>query len=423
MIEQNPWWTTSEVPSELLPEKARFAYKDLSVALGGRNAEFITGPRYGGKTTLMHQLVNHLLKKGVDPKHVFYYSFDEKQDGFGMLMIDYEKAILKRKLADEKVYMFLDEVHKLHGWESKLKLLNESNPKLKLFVSSSMAIDRMMTPEKGQPWYNVHRVPPLTFLEFLHIRGERIPRVEGVMDAETFEGMLKINLKNYMNRGFPEIVNADDRFAKKYVKEMVLGRIIFRDVWEAFNVKDMGLVRNVAEILLSSPGYTVNVNSIASELDKARKTVRNVLDHLERSFVVRILNNLRGQKLVSSRKNQKAYPAHCSLAETDDEEMLAGTLVCNEIDALGYWGAGAAEVDFLARVDGRAIPVKVHMKEKITDADLRGIKNFCRRFRLERGIVVTEDVRGRMNWADLVPLHSFLTYPSKYLAPTTTLGI
>ncbi|MEW6593019.1 MAG: hypothetical protein AB1305_05025 [Candidatus Hadarchaeota archaeon] len=218
-------------------------------------------------------------------------------------------------------------------------------------------------------------------------------------------------------RGFPEIIEASDSFAKRYVKDILLGRIIYRDIWEAFNVKDMGLVRDLSELLLAAPGSVVNVNSLADELDKARKTVSNVLDYLEFSFVLKMFQNLRGPKLTPSRKDQKAYPTHCSFAPTDDETLLAKTLVCNAVETLGYWTSGSSEVDFLVRVGTNTIPVSVNLKDSLTDSDLAGIKNFCRRFNLMRGVVVTKEQRGRMKWADLIPLHIFLSNPEKYLTP------
>jgi predicted AAA+ superfamily ATPase len=111
------------------------------------------------------------------------------------------------------------------------------------------------------------------------------------------------------------------------------------------------------------------------------------------------------------------YPTHCSFTAVEDEDALARTLVCNEIDAMGYWSSGSSEVDFLARVGGRTVPIAVNLRDRIAPVDLRGIRNFCRRFKIDRGVVVTREDRGRMDWAELVPLHVFSVYPEKYLAP------
>jgi hypothetical protein len=412
VLKENPWWGTGEVPRDFLPSKSRFAFKRLRETIGEETIDLITGPRYAGKSTLMFQLIDHLLGLGVDAKNILYHPFDEERVDLLQLVNDYQKAVLKKKLRDERVYMFLDEICKLKNWKTVLGLLRDANPKLKLVISSS--IDLAIT-AKEKAAFAVHRIPPLTFAEFLHLKGERIPRVEGVVEAETFEGMLRVNLRDFLKRGFPEIIETSDRFARRYTQDLVLGRIIYRDIWETFGVKDMGLVRDLSQVLLSNPSYTVNVNQLASELGKARKTVRNVLDYLRSSFVIKELTNFRGGKLAPSRKNQKVYPTHCSFAAAEDEEVLAKTLVCNEIDTMGYWSSGSSEIDFLARVEGRIIPVAVNLKDRITSADLRGVRNFCRRFGVERGVVVTREDRGRMNWAELVPLHLFAVYPEKYL--------
>jgi predicted AAA+ superfamily ATPase len=41
----------------------------------------------------------------------------------------------------EKIYVFFDEIHKLDGWGSKIKLLYDIFPNIKFFVSGSSSIE------------------------------------------------------------------------------------------------------------------------------------------------------------------------------------------------------------------------------------------------------------------------------------------
>jgi len=426
VLYQNPWWTTGSVPAELLPAKPRYAFKELRSSLTQKGIDLLVGPRNAGKTTLIYQLIDHLLKKGTNPKHILYCSFDERKTRLPRLLDDYQRGILQKPLSNSQVYFFFDEIHKLEGWEPKLMYLNDTHPKLKIVATSSMALDLMMS-QSRRSRFRFHHLSPLSFSEFLHFKGEQIPRVEGLVSPRDFESMLRLNFPLYTCRGFPEIVEMGERFARRYIREFLLTRIIYRDIWEAFEVKDMNLVRDIADLLISNPGYVVNVNSLASELGKARITVRNVLDYLEFTYLIKRLPNLRGPKLNPSRKNLKAYPIHSSLLfavreEEPNESQLVETLACCELDASGYWSTGVSEVGFVVRVGSKVLPVEVNLNDRITEANLRGLRNFCRRFKIPRGILLTRSMRGQMRWAELIPAYLFLTYPKKYLSSLLTSG-
>jgi hypothetical protein len=417
VLYQNPWWSTGSVPGELVPEKTRFVFKELRDSLQRPGIELLLGPRNTGKTTLIYHLIDHLLKRGVDPRRILYCSFEDRSLRFPRVLDDYQHGILQKRLTDTPAYFFLDEIHYLEGWEPKLMYLRDAYPKLKIVATSSVALDRMMS-ESRRARFRIHRLPPLSFLEFLHLRGEAVPRVEGAVRYRDFEAMLRLNLSFYTKRGFPEIVSAGDRFARRYIREFLLTRIVFRDIWEVFEAKDMGLVRDIAELLISNPGAPVNVNALASEFKRARLTIHNVLEYLELTYLVRPLPNLRGPKLRPSRKNTKFYPLHSSLTyalrdEEPDERKVIETLISCSVNALGYCMTGGSEIDFVLRANGRPFPIAISLSDRITDRNLRGLRNFCRRFGTPRGIMITRSATGRLRWAELVPAYLFLAYPLK----------
>ncbi|NPA39735.1 MAG: AAA family ATPase, partial [Thermodesulfobacteria bacterium] len=69
----------------------------------------IYGLRRVGKTVLMYQLIDHLLKSGIDKKHIFYFTFDEKIASLKELLEEYAGLVLgKDILTARKIYVFLD---------------------------------------------------------------------------------------------------------------------------------------------------------------------------------------------------------------------------------------------------------------------------------------------------------------------------
>src|SRR3989344_7694085 len=96
----------------------------------------IVGIRRCGKTFLMFSKVKKLLEK-VDKKCIIYINFENrklfplKQEYFNEIV----EFIHSENLLDrEKVYLFLDEVQKINGWEKYIRsIYDEFKGKIKIF--------------------------------------------------------------------------------------------------------------------------------------------------------------------------------------------------------------------------------------------------------------------------------------------------
>ena len=67
----NPWWSTGSVPVTFAKEYRRFAYYEAMKRLDQkdlRRTVVLTGTRRVGKTTIQYQMIDSLLKKGVNPQ-------------------------------------------------------------------------------------------------------------------------------------------------------------------------------------------------------------------------------------------------------------------------------------------------------------------------------------------------------------------
>src|SRR3989338_2370438 len=113
LTEMNPWWRTETVPQQLAPFKQRKLFGTLQEYLPLRMMVAIVGLRRTGKSTLLYQLIQKLLQEKVNPDHIFYFSFDERVEEVRDLLNMYQQQFLKKDLADEKIYLFFDEIQKL----------------------------------------------------------------------------------------------------------------------------------------------------------------------------------------------------------------------------------------------------------------------------------------------------------------------
>ncbi|MDL1956797.1 MAG: hypothetical protein LWW95_07105 [Candidatus Desulfofervidus auxilii] len=97
----------------------------------------------------------------------------------------------------------------------------------------------------------------------------------------------------------------DEREIKEYIRELVIERIIYRDIPESFGVEDTEIIRILAEYIFENPGIILNIDALSRNLGRHKKTIRNALNYLELSFLIKRTSNLRGSFLATSRKNKK----------------------------------------------------------------------------------------------------------------------
>jgi predicted AAA+ superfamily ATPase len=144
----NPWWDGAEVPRSLRKnDYRRREFDTLRELVGKRRVTAICGPRQVGKTTLVGQLIDALLNEDeVDPDHVLYLRTETSQllsqsEGVISDILDtYESHFLGESFTqvEEPVYVLIDEIQKVDGWDETLKFYVDTYPELTFVVTGSV---------------------------------------------------------------------------------------------------------------------------------------------------------------------------------------------------------------------------------------------------------------------------------------------
>ncbi len=149
----NPHWEGK--PGPIVPTMRRWVFSRLFRLLkqGLTPSVVLRGPRRVGKTVLLRQIMEELLRQGVDPSHILYVAFDEIESLAGIkdpvLSIArwYEQRILKRTFNElarsgMSAYILLDEVQNLPAWAPQVKhLVDNQNVRALVTGSSSLRIE------------------------------------------------------------------------------------------------------------------------------------------------------------------------------------------------------------------------------------------------------------------------------------------
>lgn len=410
MRRENPWWGTGAIRPDYatMKRRGRFArFVRLAEETGIRRAVLLMGPRRVGKTVLLHQWIASLLeRRRYQPREICYLSLD--QPLYTRLSLEelVEEASEAAGGRDELRVVVLDEVPYLAGWERHLKAFVDTHPEVRCVASGSAAAAlRLRSAESGAGRFTDFLLPPLSFREFLDLRGEPLPPEpadSSATDAEIAEW--NRHFLDYLNLGgFPEAFLAPAAHADphRYIGLDVLRKVLTRDLAQLYGVQDMSELAALFTTLAENTGREISMDGLSKQSGVSKPTLSRYLRYLEATFLIRRLRRIDASGRRFQRANHfKAYLTTPSLRSAlfgpvrpDDEAMgrLVETAVFAQNFAAGTelhyarWRnrSSEGEVDFVHLGPGwkpdRAVEVKWSDRFARRPQELTGLAEFARR--------------------------------------------
>lgn len=399
----NPWWRDGSVKKELLGKRRNSFYEIIKFA-DKRQIIAIKGQRRVGKTTLMYQIIDYLLKEmKIDKFKILYFSFDEEIEEIDRLLDFYQKDILKNKIDKfDKIYLFFDEIQKLKDFSKKIKILYDLNPNLKIFISGSSSLEI----DKGYKENLTGRciefiLKPLTFKEYLDFKNIDVDKER----VNVYIKDLEIELLKYiLNSGIVEVINEDDEeFIRKYFIDSILNRIIYQDITQSFRISEPEMLIKIFKIISLRPGSILNYQNLSMELGRDRRTIEKYINYLKYSMLINLIFNFSKNLSTSEKKLKKVYNINTTYSYLFSKEMsnlnetlpfIYETIIVNNFDINFFFRTTSKrEVDFIKIDNNKIIPIELKYKERIRNDDLNGLIYFLDKFKLDEGILLTKDLK------------------------------
>ena len=303
----------------------------------------ITGMRRCGKSTLMEQYADDLRSEGIAEDHIFHVNF-ETFEGHDLLSPDILRSRLRELPKDGIVYILLDEIQNVEGWEMIVSSLEEvKNYDVYITGSNSdMLSTDLSTHISGR--YMEIGILPLSFKEYLELhpgdRDERFVqylRYGGLPDADPDRG---------------------EKYSMGYL-EGVFNTVLIKDVLARLKTDDVNRITAIARFLYSNIGNTTNMASIAKGTGLNPGTVDRYVAGMESALLFYHAEkyDIVGKKLLST--NGKYYASDLGMrlmalkgSGTDDLSHPLENVVYLELLRRGYTVRTGSyrdkEVDFTA---------------------------------------------------------------------------
>lgn len=384
----NSWWINGTVKADLVRNYRRLAFREAyNLLTKYREVVVLTGLRRVGKTTIMYQIIDELLKKG-EPTGIVYFTFDYSCVDITSILNSYQKTT-GINWKEEKVYLLLDEVQKLENWSQQIKLLYDAFPNIKFVVSgsASLQLERRAMDNLAGRHYLID-IPVLSITEYYSLRHDK-----PISNVRLYEDEVGLELDAYIRKPFPELAKVDDeKRIYEYIRESVVSKIISQDLMQEFEKVNITLLNSLVDIFFSEPGMILNIDSLSRALAKRKQEVERHIYMLEFSKLIRVVKNYRPSTLSESRKLRKVYPYDISLALAENPSIEKGkvteALIISRLDIKRYWREGTKEVDCLLGDRKNLIPIEIKSSDTLREDYRKNLEYFISKFKPKFGIVL-----------------------------------
>ena len=252
---------------------------------------FVGGPRQVGKTTLALDILDVGSRR-----HPAYLNWDDPQT---------RKRLLAAEFPGGQSLLVFDELHKFPRWRELIKgLYDTQGDDTSILVTGSARLDHF---RKGgdslQGRYHYYRLHPCSLNEI-----SREPTASDLNDLLQFGG-------------FPEpLLTGDSRTWRRWQRERV-SRVVYDDLRDLENVREVALVELLAEALPDRVGSPLSINSLSEDLQVAHETVKRWLSILENLYFCFRIAPFGAPRIRAVKKETKLYLWDWSQVPGDGERF------------------------------------------------------------------------------------------------------
>ncbi len=317
----------------------------------------ITGIRRCGKSVLLSQIADEL--KAAD-KPVLTINFEQieysSEISDALSLTQYVKA----RIPDgKKLYVFLDEVQLVDGWNIACRSLRLENVSLFITGSNSRLLSKEFTKELSGRYVSFC-IRPFVYKEITEY---------------TKELKKDYSISDYLiYGGFPKVIEFSDKDSMIHYLNDLNQTIVVNDILNRYKIRKTELFKRLTNYVLLSNARIFSANSVlgylrTQKLSCSINTVMKYLSYLEEAYVIRRL-----PQYSTRAKRELAF-----YAKLYDEDVSFNTIrqqngkydishnlenvVYNELAYMGYelyvFTKDEREIDFLALKDGKEYLIQV----------------------------------------------------------------
>lgn len=261
--------------------------KLLETLLTSKLILFLTGPRRVGKSILLKQVINSLIKRSnIEPRQILFYEFSRGESKEKIWDV-YKFFNTEISDPNQLQYLFFDEIQYINGYEIILKEIYDNRSNVRIIATGSLSLFYKKKMEESLAGRFISfRLFPLSFREFLKIsKSELLDSFDlARTEKNTYIKSLKVDTLNTVFREFlvwgryPEMITLSSDLKKSYLSS-ILTQSLNQDAFTYFNIEKPDLLNELYEHICINNGGLINYKNLSSTASS--KTIASYLKVLE----------------------------------------------------------------------------------------------------------------------------------------------
>lgn len=350
--------------------------------------KIITGIRRCGKSVILKQVLNELEAAG---KKCLFLDFDQRPVRANIPDADALISYVNAYLSKEKLYVFLDEVQNVEGWNEAARTLRLYNASLFITGSNSKLLSREFTKELSGRYVSF-RIRPFVYRE-----------------AKEYADQLgrRFELIDYLVwGGFPAALELQDEESMRRYLNDLNNTIIYNDLENRYNIRKKDVFERIADYTFVSNARIFSAKSISDymkgqNISISVPTVIKYLGYLKEAYVIEGIPLYSPKAKAKLNYYYKLYDEDVSLnsirisGSRYDLTHNLENIVLNELLYLGYevsvYSNKGREIDFRAVRDGKQYLVQVAYSVAEDKAYDREFSAFAGIDNTVKKIIITND--------------------------------
>ena len=350
--------------------------------------KIITGIRRCGKSVILEQIMSEVKIKS---ENVLYLNFEDKFTTSQIRTYEDLLNFVQANRGKDKLYLFLDEVQELDGWQEACRTLRLHDTSVFITGSNSKLLSGEFTKDLSGRYVSF-RVRPFVYRELAEYAAQ-LNRNFSISDYLVWGG-------------FPGRLEQSNEFAQRRYLTDLDNTIVINDVIRRYKIRKTALFTSLVNYVLRSNSRIFSANSVHTYIRQEHdncsvNTIMKYLSYLEEAYIIESIpqySTKTKRELSFYRKVYDADVAFNSLRCPSNHYDLTHNLeniVYNELIYMGYelsvYNNKGHEVDFLCEKDGKKYFVQVAYSVAEESTYEREFSAFADIDNLSQKILITND--------------------------------
>jgi len=380
------------------------------------------GIRRAGKSFLLYQRIQQLLKQGISLDEILYFNFEDERL-IGMTSDDLNLLLeVHLEMYAKKPVLFLDEIQVIEGWEKFARRMADIKNRVYITGSNAKMLSQEIQTTLGGRYLNID-VYPYSFKEFL--AANKVIVNENTLSSTVAKAEVMRMFNDYYHfGGLPEVVKNN---AKRDYLSSVFQKIYLGDIAGRYSINNTFALRvmfkKLAESIKQPLSFTRIANIVSSTGVKVgTQTIINYVEYAKDAWLISSIQNIAG-KLAEKESNPKYYFTDngiLNLFLIDGETSLLENLVAITLlrkygrdNSVFFYNKGV-EVDFYIPDDAIAIQAcyNLNNSDGTFDREVDALIKFSKVFDCKKLMIITRDYEQQLNTQntaiDIIPVWKWL---------------